>query len=162
MFRPPKPACLELNLAPMVDVMMCLIVFFLLASKLVEREHYRVNLPWAAAAQEVPSSELGTRVTINVRQTAAGDDADFIVVDWDGQAIIERVLAPGEIEHLLRLRKKRADDQRQEVRCVIRADQDVQYRHVETVLRAAGLAKIANVVFSANKGLPPTAGGAGG
>src|SRR5690606_38234353 len=33
--RIPKPANMTLNLAPMVDVMMCLIIFFLLGSRLV-------------------------------------------------------------------------------------------------------------------------------
>jgi biopolymer transport protein ExbD len=47
MFKPPEPANLDLNLAPMVDVMMCLIIFFLLASKLVQAENYELELPWA-------------------------------------------------------------------------------------------------------------------
>ena len=159
MFRPPQPASMFLNLAPMVDVLMCLIIFFLLASKLVSAEHYPVELPWAVAAREVESQDLGARVTINVRRAADGSDdrAEYVVVDWDGRRVIERVLKTDEIEALLRTRAARAAAQQQEIRCVVRADQDVQYQHVEMVLRACGVTKISNIVFSANKGREPVA-----
>jgi biopolymer transport protein ExbD len=158
----PTPASLTLNLAPMVDVMMCLIIFFLLASRLVEAERYKVDLPWAVAAQEVQGHELGARVTITVRKAGAdGHEAEYVVVDWDGEQIIERILQPEDIEALLRARAAHAAADGQEIRCVIQADENVQYQHVETVLRACGVAHIANVVFSANQGLPPeSAGGA--
>lgn len=161
MFRAPKPASMTLNLAPMVDVMMCLIIFFLLASKLVDAEHYPVDLPWAVAAKEVERQELGVRFTINVRRPANDSDdiAEFVVVDWDGENIIEAVLPPEQIEQRLRKRAAWAASQNQDFRCVIRADQDVQYQHVETVMRACGLAKVSNIVFSANKGLDPAAEG---
>jgi biopolymer transport protein ExbD len=68
MFRPPAPASMTLNLAPMVDVLMCLIVFFLLASKLVSAEHLRGTRPWAGAAGEGRCLELGEGVTINGRR----------------------------------------------------------------------------------------------
>ncbi len=80
LFRPPKPVAMTLNLAPMVDVMMCLIIFFLLASKLVDAQHRPLNLPYAQAALEVKRSELGPRVVINVRPRA--DDplrAEYVV-----------------------------------------------------------------------------------
>lgn len=163
MFKPPQPTGMSLNLAPMVDVMMCLIIFFLLASKLVQFEQHPVDLPWAVAAKEVTSQDLGQRVTINVRPALDGSDqtAEYVVADWDGKRFIERLLQPEEINAILRVRAARAAAAGQELRCVIRADQNVQYQHVETVLRACGLAKISNIVFSANKGIEPESGDAG-
>lgn len=159
MFRPPKPANMTLNLAPMVDVMMCLIIFFLLAARMVAAEQYPVNLPWAEAADVVESSELGARVTITVRQAGPnGDQAEYVVVDWDGQQIVERVLAPGDVETLLQSRAARARQDSGKLRCVIRADEGVMYQHVEVVLRGCGLAKISDVVFSARKGTDPREG----
>ena len=158
LFRPPKPVGMTLNLAPMVDVMMCLIIFFLLASKLVDAQHRPLNLPYARAALEVGRGELGPRVVINVRPS--DDDplrAEYIVEAWDGQNITERVLQPEEINGYLQARADRAVD-KDELRCVIRADQDVAYGHVEVVLRGCGLAKIAKVVFSARSGQEPEEG----
>jgi biopolymer transport protein ExbD len=158
LFRLPKPTSMTLNLAPMVDVLMCLIIFFLLASKLVTAEHFPVKLPWAVAAREVETHDLGARVTINVRRADGADEhAEYVVVDWNGRDIAERVLQPGELVGLLRSRAARAAAENQPVRCVIRADEDVQYQHVETVLRACGLAKVGNIVFSVNKGSQPEA-----
>jgi biopolymer transport protein ExbD len=158
--KPPKPTAMALNLAPMVDVMMCLIIFFLLASKLVTAEQGKtVKLPWAAAAKEVERSDLGARVVINVRQSQGTDDtAEYVIADWDGDNVVERVLPPAQVEGFLAARAGRATQDHQTLRCVIRADKDVLYRHVETVIRACGSAKLANLVFSANSGPEPEGG----
>ncbi|HPM22795.1 MAG TPA: biopolymer transporter ExbD [Phycisphaerae bacterium] len=156
MFRPPTPARMTLNLAPMVDVMMCLIIFFLLASRMVAAEHYPVDLPWALAARNVESAELGPRATITVRRANGGDDeAEYVVADWDGERIVERVLLADDIRRLLTDRAARAERGNQKLRCVIRADRQVMYKHVEVVLRACGLAKVSDVVFTANAGRDP-------
>jgi biopolymer transport protein ExbD len=158
MFRMPRPARMDLNLAPMVDVMMCLIIFFLLASKLVTAERFAVDLPWAAAAREVADPDLGRRVAISVRPGAGGDaTAEYVIADWDGRQIVERVLAPEDLAPLLRGRAERvrAENPELALRCLIRADENVQYQHVEQVLRAAGLARLRHIVFAANQGAGP-------
>jgi biopolymer transport protein ExbD len=158
LFRPPKPVGMTLNLAPMVDVMMCLIIFFLLASKLVDAQHRPLNLPYAQAAREVSRGELKTRVVINIRPSAADPlRAEYVVEGWDGRRITEHILEPGEIPAYLQACADRAGRDT-ELRCVIRADEDVAYGHVEVVLRGCGLAKIAKVVFSARAGEEPEDG----
>jgi biopolymer transport protein ExbD len=154
--RPPKPMSWELNLAPMVDVMMCLIIFFLLATELVDRAHRPVDLPFAVAAKTVDRSELRSRVVINIRES--GDEtvpAEYVVVGWDGRKITERVLLPEEIEPLLHTKADQAADREEDLRCVIRADKQVTYNDVEVVLRGCGLAQIGKIVFSANAGPDP-------
>lgn len=156
MMRPPRPVSMTLNLAPMVDVLMCLIVFFLLAAHIVAAEHTAVearDLPRALAAQEVDSSDLGNRVTINVRRVDGGDEAaEYVVADWDGERIVQRALRPEDIEALLKLRATQAVARGATLRCVIRADRMVTYQHVEVVMRACGLAQVKDVVFSARVG----------
>lgn len=159
LFRPPKPVGMTLNLAPMVDVMMCLIIFFLLASKIVDAELRPLNLPYAKAALEVERGELGPRVVINV--LPASDDrlrAEYVVQTWDGRRLAERTLEPDEIAGYLQARVRLALERGEELRCVVRADQDVAYGHVEVVLRGCGLAKIAKLVFSARTGVEPENG----
>lgn len=146
---------MTLNLAPLVDVMMCLIVFFLLASKMVAAELNPVNLAWAVASRPVEPGDLGDRVTVTVRRGLAEETAEYVVAEWDGTQIVERSLSPAEIEKLLVARAGAARDRGRELRCVVRADRMIRYRHVESVLRACGLAKIRNVVFSVNEGAPP-------
>lgn len=157
LFKPPKPVGMHLNLAPMVDVMMCLIIFFLLASKLVNAAHKPLELPYAVAAKEVERSELGARVVINVRPKGGGavGEADFVVNGWDGREITERLLQPTEIEGYLAAAAKQAAGTKETLSCVIRADREVTYKNVETVLVACGKAKITNIVFSAKAGAEP-------
>lgn len=164
MFKPPRPASMGLNLAPMVDVMMCLIIFFLLASKIVSAESQPLQLAYAVAAQEVDRAEFGLRVTINVRPSRTGNEneAEFVVVDFvmddEGAQIRERMLQPADLNRYLQGRANRARKNGEELRCVIRADKQVMYQHVEVVLRGCGLAKIAKIIFSTNKGLEPEDG----
>jgi biopolymer transport protein ExbD len=162
MFKPPEPANLDLNLAPMVDVMMCLIIFFLLASKLVQAENYELELPWAVAAQEVEKTELGNRLTVNVVRESESIDLPprYIMVEWDAQRqeIVQTPRPIDAIQTLMQQRMAQAVAEGSELRCVIRADEDCTYADVEAVLRAAGSAKIAQIIFAANQGEQPQAG----
>lgn len=154
MFRMPKPAAMDLNLAPMVDVMMCLIIFFLIASEIVSAENLKkLVLPDAAAAETVDKSELGWRVTINVLPGSedGGTPAEYVVGEWDGQQVVQRERTPEELDELLAAHAKRAEQAGQQLRCVIRADREARYAEVEVVMRAAAKAKIANLVFAAEK-----------
>lgn len=160
MFRAPEPANMDLNLAPMVDVMMCLIIFFLLASKIVDAEDVRaLELPWAVAAAEVEKAELGNRVTINVLRPDPDPAAvaEYIVVEWNAavQDIVQTPRSPEFIQQLLVARAQRAREEGRELRCVIRADEDAHYADVEVVLRAAGVAQIGKIVFATNRGAGP-------
>ncbi len=155
--RPPTPVSMTLNLAPMVDVMMCLIIFFLLASKLAD--HAPVALPWAVAARTVRPGEITNPVTITVRPARdGGDRAEYLVKSWDGRKVTEQALQPRDIEQLLQAHAARATRDGQPLRGVIRADRAVRYRHVEVVLRACGLARIPSVVFQANQGVEAGSG----
>lgn len=161
--RPPRPVGMELNLAPMVDVMMCLIIFFMLASTLVDAESRPLNLPYAVAAKEIEKKELGARVVINVRKAAADERiTEYVVARFEPQSdgnikLVERVLEPRDVEGYLKAAKARADAAKDEIRCVIRGDKEVMYRDIEVVLRGCGLAKIAKITFSANAGDEPAA-----
>lgn len=148
---------MTLNLAPMVDVMMCLIVFFLLATRLVDAEHQPIQLPYAEAAAELPVAVPEVVINIRLSSSGAADTPEFIVADWDGKRIVERLLQPADVETYLAGRAAQAARDGEKLRCAIRADRQVMYQHVEVVLRACGLAKISDVVFSANAGKEPEA-----
>jgi biopolymer transport protein ExbD len=146
---------MDLNLAPMVDVMMCLIIFFLLASKMVASENFELALPWAAAAKEVSKSQLGNRVVINVMRGEIGGEEEtrYAVVNWDGKQVRETQLRAAQVSDFVSARAKAARELGKDIRCVIRADEEAHYADVEVVLRAAGLAQIEQVVFAANRGV---------
>ena len=131
------------NLAPMVDVVMCLIIFFMLATKLVERENSTIDLPVAPSAREQQKQDLGRRVVVNV--VAAPTDGN-------AQYVIEQ--RPIRIDSLVRrLTAERQQDPA--VKCVIRGDRELPYHTVEAVLLACARAGIGNVVFAAAREASP-------
>ncbi len=138
MRRPISPTPLEINLAPMVDVMMCLLIFFMLATKMVEREHSRIDLPAARSAPRSISGARSERFVVNVLaapRPSAG--ATTYIVQ-------EQTLTPQQVAEQLGLR--RAVDP--ELRCIIRADRTVPYRDVEAILIACAEADMRDVAFS--------------
>lgn len=139
MNRPPPATRLALNLAPMVDVMMCLLIFFMLATKLVERENSHIDLPVARAAKDAEKQALGNRFVINVRaaQPREGEGPVYLVRE-------ERVTLTDIAD---RLQGERERDPN--VNCVIRADRDLPYRYVEAVMAACARAKVNNLTFGA-------------
>lgn len=136
--RQPPITPLGLNLAPLVDVVMCLIIFFMLATKLVERENSAIDLPAASVARETEKKELGRRVVVNVQHSAGGPQAARYVIE-------QRTLTLPDVER--RLAAEHGHDP--EVRCVIRGDRELPYREIESVLAACSRAGITRVWFAA-------------
>jgi biopolymer transport protein ExbD len=145
MQAPPPPTSVTINLASMVDVTMCLMIFFMLTTEMVKNENSAIDLPLAVSAKSVEKKDLGDRFVINIRDASltGGTGATYVVQEK------ETTLA-GLLERLQSERAKRA-----EVNCVIRADRDLPYRYVQAVMLGCAKAGIQKVTFSA----VPRAGG---
>ena len=86
MKRPPQTTGMDLNLAPMVDVIMCLLIFFMLATNLVQNENSPIDLPVAAAAKDAEKQDLGNRVVVNVRPLGDPDSGEA-VFEMNGEPV---------------------------------------------------------------------------
>ncbi len=134
---PPRTTPVRLNLAPMVDVTMCLLVFFMLTTRMVEQENNStIDLPVALSARDAEKQELGKRFVINIRASDSG--ATYLVQ--------EETLAYSEV--LARLQNARRHDP--DVNCVIRADRKLPYMYVQHVMSGCARANVQKVTFSAN------------
>lgn len=141
MLRPPRITQIAINLAPMVDVMMCMLIFFMLATKMVERENSTIDLPMALAAKEIDKSSLGNRFVVNVRQSPAGG-VEYVVD--------ENLVSANEVS--TRLRRAVGAAEGNEINFIIRGARNVAYRHVEELLKICRDEKVRNVTFSALQG----------
>ncbi len=139
MRRPPATTAIELNLAPMVDVMMCLLIFFMLATRMVEQETSRIDLPSARRADDISGKPRENRFVVNIRRSATQEGAAEYLIREELLAI-EDVLARLEIERIVNA----------DVTCVIRADRAVKFRHVEAVLAGCAGLQVQTVWFSAS------------
>lgn len=121
-----------INVTPLIDVVMCLIIFFLIVGKLVSDRGVPVRLPQTGVGQDETSPLV---MTITITQAAA----DAPRAGWNSLGIA--VQADGETSADARaleqsIRGRLAEQPALSVQ--IRADRDLSYGVVEPVLRAAG------------------------
>lgn len=143
MTRPPRITPIAINLAPMVDVMMCMLIFFMLATKMVERENSTIDLPLALAAKEIDKSNMGNRFVVNVRQAAGA------VV----YVVTEELLTLDQVRSRLAATVKTAREEKLgDVNFIIRGERNVAYRDIESLLKLCRDESVRNVTFSALQG----------
>ena len=136
---PPRTTPIRVNLAPMVDVTMCLLVFFLVATRMVERENSRIDLPVAKAAKDAEKQELGNRFVVNILDAGlrGSEGAVYVVLEEEVslQDVYQRLVAERQVDP--------------DVNCVIRADRSLPYKYVQAVMIGCARASVRKVTFSA-------------
>src|SRR5271154_857000 len=130
----------HVNVTPLIDVMMCLIIFFLVCGRLAAQEsHDKVVIPRAELGQQLP--EQRDRLLINVVPKDANHPNSSVEPD---------VYIRGELlslnELTIRLRKEK--NETPDVKVIIRADKDIAYEWIAPVLTACAQADIKSVNFS--------------
>ncbi len=122
-----------IQLAPLVDVLMLLLIFFLLTWNAARNENeLDVKVPKAAAGKE-KSAPIGD-VVVNVRA--------------DGNVVVNRrTLNKAELSELLRNLMQLNADQA----VVIRGDETGAYKNVVSVLNTCSEAGVTNVAFATAK-----------
>jgi biopolymer transport protein ExbD len=159
----------EINVTPLIDVVMCLIIFFLIVGKLAQDGQVGVRLPESGVGRPSEPAE-GEFVTVAVRPLSAGGaggagaDAARWRVTVDGQAPAdggEAALAALLGERVDALARRLGLSERAAATVVVRADRDLPFAAVEPVLRAAATAGLTGVRLAAER-VPDGAGGAGG
>lgn len=139
MHRAPRHQAITLNLAPMVDVMMCLLIFFMVATRMVQEEQSRVNLPPAQTADlRANQTEDASRLVINIEQAKG-------IAEGCTYVIREQVLTLDQVGQKLQDASHLSPD----ATCLIRADKGVPYRAVDAVLIGCARAGITRVSFGA-------------
>jgi biopolymer transport protein ExbD len=135
--RKPEPeADPEFQIAPMIDILLVLLVFFMsISSTEVLQSNKEVTLPIAKDAK--PAKDNPGQVIINVTYVPI-NSLTSIEVDQ------KRYQSPLELVSLLQ-NKVRINPL---VRVLIRADKEVKYEFTRQLLEAVGQAGVGNVTFS--------------
>jgi biopolymer transport protein ExbD len=124
---------IQLQLAPMIDVIMFLLCFFLLTWNLARYEQdLEVKVP--VARNGTPPKQLPGEVIINLRS--------------DGAVELERAtLSIGQLQQKLAEISQVYPDQA----VILRGAENVQYKYVVGVLDACRAAKLTNIAFATNR-----------
>ncbi len=142
----------HVNVTPMIDVVMCLIIFYLMVGHLASGRSGSVNLPSAGQGER---AEQSTPIVLNLAPSddpAAAPDAEPVLTIGT-----ERVAMPNLTQ---RLKDLAALTPGAEVQ--IRADRRLAYGSVSPVLNACREAGLLSVKLVAQRGAaPPTDAGGG-
>lgn len=129
----PEP---EFQIAPMIDILLVLLVFFMsISTTEVLQSNQQVSLPVAKEAKA--AKPAAGQVIINVTYSAINNAV--------GLEVNEKIYpAPSALVSVL----QRNVAQNPVVRVLIRADRQVRYEYMRSLLEAVGQAGVANVTFS--------------
>ena len=143
--RMPESGVTHPNVTPLIDIVMCLIIFYMLAAKIgVETgADKRIDLP--VSMQGINIKDLGNTVTLNV--SAAGEQPMVTAYIAQTGTTEELKLLDGTkkpLEAFLKLARGQNDN----FKVIIRGDQNLDYRYLEPVLIVCANVKVKDVNFA--------------
>ena len=135
--RQPEPeADPEFQIAPMIDILLVLLVFFMsISSTEVLQSNKDIRLPVAKDAKD--AKENPGQIIVNLAVNPMSNAVAISVNEKD-------YASPGDLVPVLQNHLQKNPM----VRVLIRADKDVRYSSMKSLLEAVGKAGIANVTFS--------------
>jgi len=135
----------EFQVAPMVDVLLVLLVFFMLiTSAQVLKVDKTITLPVAPDAQKADTKR--SEVVINIRWHAEAKKAEFVIDDHPYATVAEISTPLKNAKAIGQLRITKSDNPT--FRAVIRGDQDLPAMYVSQAMNACGEAGISDISFS--------------
>jgi biopolymer transport protein ExbD len=136
------------NVTPLIDIVMCLIIFYMLVAKIGIKTGADKNIDLPASFQGLMLRDPGNTCTLNI--TAGGDQPLVTTLNPSTQQTEEVKIIDGTkkpLKAVLQLLKGRNDD----FKVVIRADQNMDYHYLEPVLLTCSEAQIRDIRFATRK-----------
>ena len=122
---------LEINLVPMIDVMLVILIFLMITTTYSKYTELQINLPSAQAERQLQRpNEIS------------------ILVNAQGQYVVNRNAVPFRAVEQLAGALRRASAQMQEPIVVISADANATHQSVIRVMEASRLAGLAQITFT--------------
>jgi biopolymer transport protein ExbD len=135
--RNPQEAEPEFQIAPMIDILLVLLVFFMsISSTEVLQKNNTISLPVAADGKDASKNSPG-QVIINISWVEVNNTGSIEISDQkfsNANQIVPQV--------------KKAVSANPLARVLIRADKAVKWEYMKTVMKAVAQAGVANVTFS--------------
>ncbi|HVX86532.1 MAG TPA: biopolymer transporter ExbD [Phycisphaerae bacterium] len=134
----------HVNVTPLIDVVMCLIIFFMICGKLAKDEaNDEVKIPTASLGQELPDQR--DRLIINVVHAPGSDHGGVIDPSMEPEIYVrgEQVTAGTLADYLDREKRDSPD-----IKVILRADRGLAYDWIAPILISCAQANIKSVNFS--------------
>ena len=167
-FGPPPVLSNHPNVTPLIDVVMCLIIFYMLVAKIgvATGADETITVPESLIGGDI--RDFGNTLTLNVRAGVGGQPLVSALV---GGKVTELALKDGDAaplrDALRQIRFGRdgtanTPDDNPDFKVIIRADENAPYTAIEPVLMACAEAAVRNVAFNTRRVGGPVVGGEGG
>ncbi len=124
----------EINMAPMIDMVFLLLIFFMVASHLTELERVPVRLPVASKAV-VPEEARG-RQMVTIRAEDDAHETATIYMNLQAVDIRQFAKAIGEMH-----------EGNEDLQVYLRADRFVRHRYIKEVMTACADVGIVDIIF---------------
>jgi biopolymer transport protein ExbD len=161
----------NVNVTPLIDIVMCLIVFFMLAAKIGvdSGAEADIDIPTTKLGQDIKAIGVESSLVLNLREVSG---QPFVTAIVEADATVTRTGKPVELkvvdpvtgrrpltECLKRLRfgrdakpgGDRENIDNPEFKIIIRGDKDINYSTLEPILLACMEANVKNVNFNTRK-----------
>lgn len=136
------------NVTPLIDIVMCLIVFFMLVAKIGVSTGADSSIAIPETILGAKIEDLGNTLTLNVKP-GVGDDP-FVTALVAGEVkelkLVESAAGGARSPLVDALTALRKDNE--EFKVIIRGEKDMPYKYLEPVLSACSQANVANVNFN--------------
>ena len=144
----------HVNVTPMIDVVMCLIVFYLIVGRLASQQLATIELPPSAVGKEEHRSEvLVVNLVLPEDAAPSGDEVPGAGIVVDGRELD----GPRALEAVIRQRLL----EKPETAVQIRAERRMPYAQVEPALHACARAGASTVQLMAERTAPTGETGGG-
>jgi len=140
------------NVTPLIDIVMCLIVFYMLCAKIgVNTGAEKIDIPESIVGTQI--SDMGNALVLNVRPGAFGDEPQVTALVKSSTAGEPKqtelhLREPGTNANQLINTLKFYKGQNKELKVIIRGEADMEYRFLEPILVACADAGVRNVNFN--------------
>jgi biopolymer transport protein ExbD len=140
------------NVTPLIDIVMCLIIFFMLVAKIgvTRGELKNVALPKTILGKEM--KDFSNTLTLNVLPTALDDPQITTLVDGVPKDIKIYDRMGGQTDQPLMRILQDFKKSHTDPKVIIRADKDLPYIQLEGVLLACAEAEISNIAYETKEG----------
>ena len=152
------------NVTPLIDIVMCLIIFFMLVAKIgVDTgADQRISIPASLRGMDI--TDKGNTLTLNVQQGAIDQPLVTALVDnvvqevklvdtLTGQKPLLNTLKRFRFGHDMRAGGTKNSEDNPDFKVIIRGDEEMGYRFLEPVLITCAEARVKNVNFNTKKAI---------
>lgn len=137
------------NVTPLIDIVMCLIIFFMLVTKIGVSRGVDKDIKLPAAILGKPLEDMGNALDLNVHYSRVSNSPQVVaLVDHQKRDL---PLLSGTDHTLERVLKEFKRIHQEKSKVIIRADDDLPYEQLEQVLMAIANASIIDTAYETTK-----------